>query len=136
MNKPARREGFVGDEPTKLDEPPVAAPAADNVVDLPTEEVWPIRVKLMHKPIKGAKGELIRELEFREPTGRDINQFGSPVRVNWDGEALIDDRKMFGIMANLSGVLQPYLEMMDTRDYQSCAYRLRNFFIPSMAGWQ
>lgn len=131
MNKPARREGFVDDEPANQSP---AAPA-DNVVDLPGE-TWPIRVKLLHKPIKGAKGELIRELEFREPTGRDINQFGSPVRVDWAGEAIIDDRKMLGIMANLSGVLQPYLELMDTRDYQSCAYRLRNFFIPSMAGWQ
>lgn len=136
MNKPQRTEGFVVDEPD--DKPTIenTTPAiADANGEALPEESWPIKVRLIHKPVKNNKGDLVRELEFREPTGNDINRVGCPVRVTWEGEVIIDDRRMFAILANLSGILQPNLERMDPRDYQSCAYRLRGFFMPSTAGW-
>ena len=34
------------------------------------------------------------------------------------------------MMAALSGILPPFLERMDPRDWNSCAYRLRGFFLP------
>ena len=43
--------------------------------------------------------------------------------------------RMMTMMAALSGVLQPFLEAMDPRDYNSCAYRLRGFFIPDPTAW-
>jgi hypothetical protein len=53
----------------------------------------------------------------------------------WDGEIIIEERKMTYIMGALCGVLPPLLEMMDTRDWNSCAYRLRKFFLPDLRAW-
>jgi hypothetical protein len=39
------------------------------------------------------------------------------------------------MMAALSGINLPFLERMDPRDWQSCAYRLKLFFHPDAAGW-
>ena len=101
----------------------------------PEKETWPITVKLLHKKIRGPKGEMVSELTFREPTGGDINRYGNPCMVNQDGDVVIIERKMTTIIAVLSGVLQPFIEGMDPRDWNSCAYRLRGFFIPDPAAW-
>jgi hypothetical protein len=140
MNKPDKREGFVADTepvdtqrrtgPVIENEPPVA-PAPDG----PVEETWPVKVRLLHKAIRGPKGEMVKELSFREPTGGDINRYGNPCFVDQNGDVVILDRKMTTMMAALSGVLQPFIEGMDPRDWNSCAYRLRGFFIPDPAAW-
>jgi hypothetical protein len=138
MNRPHNKEGFVRNaEP--LDEEP-AGPVIENQPPVPADpeesETWPVRVKLLHKKIRGPKGvELVNELIFREPTGGDINRYGNPCHVDQNGDVIILDRKMLTMMAVLSGVLQPFLEGMDPRDYNSCAYRLRSFFIPDPAAW-
>jgi hypothetical protein len=139
MNKPNAKEGFVKNEPVK-DQEPVA-----DVLDMatgapidppePAREVWPIKVRLMHKPVRNNSGDMIHELSFREPTGGDINRYGNPCHVNQDGDVIIMERKMTTMMAVLSGVLQPFLEGMDPRDWNSCAYRLRGFFLPDPAAW-
>ena len=88
MNKP-EREGFVGvgepiddsvlggtvvnDQPEASPEPPVEE----------YKEVWPIKVRLIYKPIRNNKGELVHELAFRQPTGADINRNGLPVRIDY-----------------------------------------------------
>ncbi len=138
MNKPMR-EGFVlNDEPIGGDD--------DNVVDAATEleatappapvETWPITVRLLHKQIRNNKGEMQSELHFREPTAGDISRAGgNPCRVDSDLNILIDDKRMMTLMANLCGILEPFLATMDPRDYNSCAYRLRNFFLPEAAAW-
>jgi len=138
MNKPNKREGFVSNsEP--LDEETTDGPVIDHAPPAPAEpegDVWPVKVKLLHKKIRGPKGvELVNELVFREPTGGDINRYGNPCHVDQNGDVIILDRKMLTMMAVLSGVLQPFLESMDPRDYNSCAYRLRGFFIPDPAAW-
>ena len=138
MNKPDKREGFVKnaepvDEqaagPIIENEPPPAAPTE------PEAETWPVKVKLMHKAIRGPRGEMVKELSFREPTGADINRYGNPCTVDQYGDVVILDRKMTVMIAALSGILQPFIEMMDPRDWNSCAYRLRGFFIPDPAAW-
>jgi Phage tail assembly chaperone proteins, E, or 41 or 14 len=143
MNKPTKREGFVTAEPVEdspvIDtgpvienepEPPPPLPPAE-----PYAETWPVKVKLLHKAVRGPKGDMLKELSFREPTGGDVNRYGNPCIVDQNGDVIIIDRKMMTMMAALSGVLQPFLEAMDTRDYNSCAYRLRGFFIPNLASW-
>ena len=83
MNKPSKREGFVSNaEP--LDESEVSAgPVIDNAPPQPEPEpepfkdTWPVKVKLLHKPVRNMKGEMVRELVFREPTGGDINRYGN-----------------------------------------------------------
>lgn len=134
MNKVVR-EGFIADEPAEVgvtSEVPETPP-----VDV-VEETWPIRVKLLHRPLvfRDSKGDhALRELSFREPTGGDLNRNGNPCRVNSDGDVIIDERKMTALMAVLSGVNLPHILTMDPRDWNSCAYRLRNFFLPNPDAW-
>jgi hypothetical protein len=142
MNKQNRREGFINPAETLKDEEPTAAaviehepPAAPDAPPEPVAETWPVKVKLLHKSVRGPKGTMVNELSFREPTGGDINRYGNPCHVDQYGDVVILDRKMTVMIAALSGVLQPFIETMDPRDWNSCAYRLRGFFIPDPASW-
>jgi len=128
MNTKPQREGFVEAEPV---DPPVVEPAAPPEPTEPPREDWPIKIKL-RKPIRDNKGDPVNELSFRQPTGADINRNGLPVRIDIYGDVQIDERKMTAMMTALTGVMTPFLETMDTRDWATCAYRLRNFFLP---GW-
>ena len=127
MNKPAR-EGFVTDEPVDIPAPEAAAPLPPPEPER-APELWPLKVKLL-KPVRDNKGDMLHELSFRQPTGADINRHGLPVRIDIYGDVQIDERKMTAMMTALTGVMTPFLETMDTRDWTSCAYRLRNFFLP------
>src|SRR5262252_5425121 len=71
-------------EPPPMESQPPAAPL----------EEWPIVVRLIHKPIRGNHNEEITELRFREPTGGDINRCGNPCRINFEGDVIIDEKKM------------------------------------------
>ena len=143
MNKPNNREGFVNKAEPLDDKPVIEGQVIDNEPVAPDppdppepeKETWPVVVKLLHKPVRGAKGNMVNELSFREPTGGDINRYGNPCMVNQDGDVIILDRKMTTMIAVLSGILQPFIEGMDPRDWNSCAYRLRSFFIPDPAAW-
>lgn len=129
------REGFQLDDGT---DEPVAALSEASKEELDRtliSDEWPITVRLLHKKLRKSKTEEVDSITFREPTGRDIANVGNPVRVALNGELMIDDGRMFHMMANLSGILSPILERMDPRDYASCAYRLRNFFIPNVEAW-
>lgn len=135
MNKPVR-EGFIEDQPPSGEleaaaEKPVETPA--QIVLLP--ETWPVVIKLLRKPVRNGKNELVHELTFREPTGRDITRYGNPVSIDQNGDVMINEQKMTLIISGLSGVLLPFIEAMDPRDWNSCAYRLRGFFLPDPAAW-
>ena len=141
MNKPPKHEGFVKDSDPVVDDPKtiehqeVPAPVLPDEPPAPPKDQWPVKVKLMHKPVITPTGDVLRELTFREPTGGDINRYGNPCHVNQEGDVIILEKKMTTMMAVLSGVLQPFLEGMDPRDWNSCAYRLRGFFLPNPAAW-
>jgi hypothetical protein len=81
------------------------------------------------------RSEDVDELVFREPMAGDINRYGNPCRISPDGDVIIDEQKMTRVIAALSGILIPNIERMDTRDWNSCAYRLRSFFLPEVAAW-
>ena len=150
------REGFVIDPPR--DAPPRDAspqsPLPSQVkVEQPTPEpplpeieqarkdiaasaeAWPITVHLLYKSIRNNKGDMIDSLTFREPRASEINRIGNPTRMLWDGEIIIEERKMTYIMAALCDVLPPLLDAMDPRDWNSCALRLRKFFLPDLRAW-
>jgi len=122
-----------------IDAKPIAAPAppVEEAQQPPPKPVdqFPITVKLLYKSIRGNNHEELTSLTFREPTGGDINRCGNPCRIDSDGNVIIDEKKMMLIMANLSGVLLPLLDRLDPRDWNSCAYRLRGFFLPDLAAW-
>jgi Phage tail assembly chaperone proteins, E, or 41 or 14 len=131
MNKPIR-EGFIEETPAL----PAPEPEVETVTPpSPAQETWPIVVKLLHKPVRNAKNVPVHELSFREPTGGDINRYGNPVRFDGTGALVIDERKMTAMISALANILPPFLETMDPRDWNSCAYRLRGFFIPDPAAW-
>jgi Phage tail assembly chaperone proteins, E, or 41 or 14 len=139
VNKP-EREGFVAtDEPVEV---PAPAPEPPK----PPADEWPLVIKLMHRPVQKSAivTDTVDQLVFREPTAGDIMRSGgNPVRVEVaqvTGNEIvynfvIDDSKMLRLMANLCGVLEPYLQKMDARDYNSCAHRLRRFFIAEQGMW-
>ena len=85
--------------------------------------------------IRDNNGAEVKQVTMREPRAGDINRYGNPVRVNTDGEILIEERKMTYMIAALTGILVPFIEDMDTRDWNSCAYRIRGFFLPELAAW-
>lgn len=145
LNQPAEnikpiREGFVDPDkdrvaaraapPPHMEDPPPQDGGLDS-----SKEVWPVVVKLIHKSITTPEGEIMDRLSFRQPRGGDINRYGNPCRVNQEGDVIIDERKMHYIMSALCGVLPPVLESMDPRDWNSCAYRLRDFFLPDLRAW-
>ena len=131
INPKKIREGFVEDKPV-VTEPAIEPSPAETPT---TAELWPVTVKLLHKAVRNNAGVMVKELTFREPTGGDINRYGNPVRVNQEGDVVIDERKMHFMLAALAGILPPFLEQMDPRDWNSCAYRLRGFFLPDPAAW-
>jgi hypothetical protein len=149
MPQAAKREGFIDDDEEKIasirTEAPkqIEQPPSDPVPDEPAAEPepqpyvtkWPMRIKLIHKKIRNNKNDEIDEVVFREPTGADINRYGSPIRMNPDGMFDINDRAMAMVMAALSGINLPFLERMDPRDWNSCAYRLKLYFQPDTTGW-
>lgn len=144
MNKPLQKEGFVADEPAALPGTTAPEPAPEPPKALVDE--WPLVIKLQHKPVQRSANvtDTVNELVFREPTAGDIMRSGgNPVQVEIaqvTGTEIIynfriDDLRMMRLMANLSGILEPYLQKMDTRDYNSCAHRLRRFFIAEQGMW-
>jgi len=131
------REGFVNATPLPREEPPKPPPPPPAPAEEPDfgKESWPVTVRL-RRPIVGMKkDELLHELVFREPTGRDINTCGNPVRIDSNGEIQVDEKKMTQMMGQLSGVLPPLLSSMHPVDWNSCYYRLRPFFLPDPRSW-
>ena len=128
MNQ-AVREGFV--QPTVVDTAPpllMQPGVVDTTPPIPIS-LWPIKVKLQ-KPIVGNTGQMLTEVSFREPTGNDIFRAGNPVFISLDNQIMIDDKRMMMMIAFLSGVLRPLLDSLSSRDYASCAWKLRDFFLP------
>jgi hypothetical protein len=124
----------------KLEQPPPEAPLSE--AEQARQEIaaaaerWPVTVQLLYKPIMNDTGETVNKLTFREPRASDINRIGNPTRMLWDGEIIIEERKMTYIMAALCGILPPLLEAMDPRDWNACALRLRKYFLPDVRGWE
>ena len=134
-NQKKFKEGFQPEESGDRAPAAAAPPPQPPPLAVPDEQ-WPIVVKLLHKPVRNSNNEEVSELSFREPRGADINRYGNPVRIDQNGDVVIDERKMSMIMSGLSGVLLPFLEQMDPRDWNSCAYRLRSFFLPDPRAWE
>jgi Phage tail assembly chaperone proteins, E, or 41 or 14 len=144
MNKP-EREGFVKDDPVETDKE-VITPDEEKEIETIAESVpeWPMVIKLLHKPIQKSRTVTLTEITFREPTTMDIIKCGgNPCRIEVTEisggrvvyNPIIDDAKMMVLIANLSGLVEPQIQKMDPRDYTSCAYRLRAFFLPEQGVW-
>jgi hypothetical protein len=134
------RPGPLPQPQSSAPEAPAAAPGPEELpapVNLESpKETWPVKIRLLHKPTRDANNQPTSELKFREPTGGDIIRYGNPVWLDNSYEVKIDERKMSMMMSVLAGIHFPFIEALDPRDWSSCAYRLRPFFVPSMEGWE
>ena len=148
------REGFVESQPRIEPVPPAQPPQAPlstqkefrqdppepelTVIDQLREDIkaspnpWPVTVPLLYKSIQNDKGEEIKSLTFREPTAAEINRIGNPIRLNWENEPIVEERKMTAMMGALSRVQPVRLQQMDPRDWCNCAWILRPFFLPDL----
>jgi Phage tail assembly chaperone proteins, E, or 41 or 14 len=147
VNVKPKHEGFIDDQAKP--EPEIIAPSGGSKRAMPPPEIeaspaelppleqdeWPIVVKMIYRPIRNNRGEEVKEISLREPRAGDINRYGNPIRVNQEGDVIIDERKMTYMIAALANILPPFIEEMDPRDWNSCAYRLRRFFLPDPAAW-
>jgi hypothetical protein len=153
VNVKPLREGFV-EAPTHEPVPPAVPPQAplspqkDFHQEPPEPELseidklraviaasanpWPITVPLLYKPIQNDKGDEIKSLTFHEPTAADINRVGNPIRLNWENEPIIEERKMTAMMGALSRVQPVKLTALDPRDWNNCAWILKPFFLPDL----
>jgi hypothetical protein len=131
----AKKPEYVPEVPPPEIEPSPAEADEKRAASVVPLERWPVTVRLLHKAIKDDKNNTVDQLTFREPRGGDINRYGNPCRINQDGDVLIEERKMHFMMSALCGILPQYLNELDPRDWNSCAYRLRNFFLPDPTAW-
>jgi hypothetical protein len=103
----------------------------------PAEIVWPYTLKLLHRPTRNTKNEIIHELTIRAPTAGDIARLGAdPVRVMPDGSIAADPRLMIELLAQLSGVYPPFIEQLDAGDFKSCVFWLQGILIPNYRTWE
>ena len=73
---------------------------------------------------------------MREPRAGDINRYGNPVRVNSDGEIIIEERKMTYMIAALANILPPFIEDHGHRATGTAArIGFGGFFLPDLAAW-
>ena len=122
-------------EPPAPPEPPLDQYEAARRDVREKEMKWPVVIQLLYKPVKTAQGQELWALTFRQPRAADINRVGNPTRVLWDGEIIIEERKMTYIMAALANIQPTQLEDMDPRDWNTCALGLRKFFLADLRGW-
>jgi len=96
-------------------------------------DVWP-RVLPLRKPIK-AYGNELKELKFREPTGKDIDAAGNPVlfalyenipKIHFEAKAMTE------MMSRLANVPRSAIEQMHPKDWNNAAWVLAGFFTPDL----
>lgn len=84
----------------------------------------PVTVKLS-TPLPGevAWGEPLAEITFRNPTGKDIREYGFPVRDNQ-----MDEQRMTAWIAGLAALPPRTVDAMSVQDWMACAAAVADFF--------
>lgn len=96
-------------------------------------QAGPLKVKLRN-PIL-SDGKPVSEIEFREPTGGDIERNGLPVNVDFSAEqpkVTFDEKKMTMMLAVLAAVPPSSIRSMHPKDWTSCAWLIAGFFTPDL----
>jgi hypothetical protein len=106
-----------------------AAPApAPPPPDLPKN----VTIHLKWKKVRSHEGE-VDKLVFREPTIRDLMDYGIPVKIIFEqGRAITEFEPvaMTQMLAALGVVAPMVIEQMDPRDWISAAWGVSRFFVP------
>jgi len=119
-------------EPKTRAAAPAEAPAAPTTLPTPDAPVSGAFTFTLTKKIK-AHGEDISVLNIREPSGKDIIEFGNPVRVDLQ----MNERTMQAQIVNLCAVPPSSVAQMSARDWNTLAFEmLARFFHPDLSGEQ
>ena len=116
---------------------PAPAPAPEEALSIePVKSIWPLTLQLTTPiEIRGADGSqqaYITELEFRQPTGADLIACGIPVSVDYrTNSPRIEPDAMAAMAARLSGKPPLYMQKMDSKDFVTLCWKLRDFFLPN-----
>jgi len=108
-------------------EQPAAQPPKGNGAVQPWIGKLPLRKKVI------ANGEEVDELNFREPTGGDIERIGCPIVLSVfesQPKPVYDGALMTAMMAHLATVPPSTIRQLDPRDWQNGAMMLFHFFVP------
>lgn len=109
-----------------------AASTEDKGPDWLAQE-WPIKWTLI-KPVQ-AHGEIVKMLEFREPTGKDIENCGLPCYIDFSGATprpVINPIPMSAMLSALAAVPPSTIRSLHPKDWTNCAWSLAGFFIPDL----
>jgi len=107
--------------------PQEAQPPKTNGAAPPWNGKLPLRKKVV------ANGEEVDELNFREPTGGDIERIGCPIVLSvfeTQPKPIYDGAIMTLMMAHLATVPPSTIRQLDPRDWQNGAMMLFHFFVP------
>jgi len=108
-----------------------AAPAQEAPKTNGAAEHWIGKLPLRKKVI--ANGAEVDELNFREPTGGDIERIGCPIILSVfeaQPKPLVDGAIMTQMMAHLASVPPSAIRHLDPRDWQNGSMMLFHFFVP------
>ncbi len=90
---------------------------------------------ILRKPIQ-ASGEELTQLKFREPTAADIEACGNPIIMDVIGhetpKIVFDTKVMTSMMARLAAVPPSSIRQLHSKDWNSAAWVLANFFVPDL----
>jgi hypothetical protein len=91
---------------------------------------------VLRKPVQ-ANGEEVSELNFREPTGGDIERCGgNPVNIDlFSGDTpkiTFDAKMMTSMMSILAAVPPSTIRQLHTKDWNSISWQLVHFFTPDL----
>jgi hypothetical protein len=106
---------------------PAAAPVKANGAAPPWNGVLTLRKRVV------ANGEDVDKLEFREPTGGDIERIGCPIILSVfeaQPKPIYDGSTMTAMMAHLAGVPPSTIRQLHPVDWQNGAMMLFRFFVP------
>jgi hypothetical protein len=85
-------------------------------------------VVILKKPIL-AHGEELKELVFREPTGKDIRKNGWPYTMSSDGNVILSGPGVAAYIQDLAGVNPAAVDSMHPVDVNAAGWKIAGFFL-------
>lgn len=84
----------------------------------------PVTIRLSTPlPGEAAFGDPVTEITLRDPVGRDVRDFGFPVRDNQ-----MDEKRMAAWIAGLAALPPSAVDAMSLQDWMACAMAVSDFF--------
>lgn len=83
---------------------------------------------ILKKPVT-AHGEELKELTFREPTGKDIRKNGWPYTMSAGGNVILSGPVVAAYIQDLAGVNPAAVDSMHPTDVNTAGWKIAGFFL-------